>query len=313
MKLRIIGCRGSISSPSQKRLDGTIFETSEFGGNTTSFLIETEGERNTIIDAGTGIYSLGLFLMGKGFAPSGEEKKGEGKADIYITHTHWDHIQGFPLFAPAYVKGNDIRIYGEAKITQDLEETIRRGGAGVMKIEGPGVEEVFRNQQEKRNFPAPLEWMAGVSGFNDFIPGNVISNGSDGPKIETESINHPGGCVSYKFTEKGKILVVSTDFEPDHSKKDERLKEWWAGADLLIADGQYETGSDRNPFIKGYGHSDPFLNVKYAEEVGVKKLVITHHDPKSDDAYLRDFERRVQGSAKTVEVTFAREGSSYEV
>ena len=307
MELKIAGCRGSLPAPSGKTLDGKFFESEEFGGNTTCFYIEAENGRKIIIDAGTGIRPLGLYLMGRGFAP-----EQNGVIDLLITHTHWDHIQGFPFFIPAYIGTNKIDIYGQAKVTTDLADTVKKHGAGVRQINGEGIKNVLDHQQNPRNFPAPLTFMKGLNKFYDFEPGSILFD-VNGLEVETKEVNHPGGCVSYKFRENGKTLVICTDFEPDHGEKDSALIEWLAGADFVITDGQYETDSKINPFMKGYGHSDPFINLKYAEESGVKNLGIIHHDPKSDDAYLRDFEKRVQEKSKSVQVTFVREGDSYRI
>lgn len=158
-------------------------------------------------------------------------------------------------------------------------------------------------------------------GTGRFTPGGKIKDDSN-IRVDSKSISHPGGCVSYKFTEhseegskdKRKIIVVSTDFEPDFNGTDNQLVEWWQDADLVIADGQYEADSKQNPFMKGGGHSDSFIDLELARRAGVKHLVITHFDPKSDDAYLRDLELRVQLSAHAgLKVDFAREGQEFEI
>lgn len=310
MEIKIAGCRGSLPSPSGRDLTGKDFHSEEFGGNTTCYYIESNQGDRIIVDAGSGIRSLGTYLL---------ENQKQGDIDLYITHTHWDHIQGFPFFVPAYIKGNHINVYGEAKVTGDLintmENTDPREIQRVMQINGHGMKEVLAQQQNPRNFPAPLEFMAGLGEFYDFIPGGLIKN-SDGLRIESQSINHPGGCVSYKYTENGQTLVVSTDFEPSSEEAKQKIIRWWQGAKVVIADGQYETGSKENPFMKGYGHSDPHINIGLAKEAGVERLIITHHDPKCDDFYLRDLEKRVRDySAKQngPEIEFAREGSTYNL
>lgn len=301
MKIIIAGCRGSIPSPSGKDAEGKEFRTEEFGGNTTCYYLQFNNGKKIIIDAGTGIASLGRYLM---------RSKENLELDLYITHTHWDHIQGFPFFVPAYIKGNKIDIYGEAQIKGELIESINRTDINnlskLIQVNGIGVKEVFRDQQKSRNFPAPVEYMAGIRGFYDFIPGGVIKE-DNCLKIETRNINHPGGCVSYKFHEDGKIIVVSTDFEPDENGEDDKIVEFWKNSDLVIADSQYETNSKNNPFMKGWGHSDAFKNLEIARKANVKRIIMTHHDPKSEDVYLRDLESRVR-NASCIESSFAREG-----
>jgi len=307
MKIHTMGCRGSLPSPSGDIIGGRRINTQEFGGNTTCYYLEADNGQKVIIDAGSGIKRLGDL---------GEIEK----ADLFITHTHWDHIQGFPFFVPAYIKGNKINVYGEAKIAGDLVDTIDKSDPStlprVIQVNGVGMKEVLADQQKPRNFPAPLEYMAGLGDFYDFIPGGVIRD-ENGLRIEAMHLNHPGGCISYKFTEtsspKNKVTIISTDFEPDYGEKDEGLKTWWENADLVVADAQYEIDSKENPFMQGYGHSDAFLNVGYAKQAGVKRIVMTHYDMKSDDAYLRDLEQRARQFSNSVKVDFAREGKTYTV
>lgn len=309
MKIAIAGCRGSLPSPSGIGFEGNRIETKEFGGNTTSYYISSASEKHVIVDAGSGIRGVGNYLMKNGFSLG-------SKAELYITHTHWDHIQGFPFFTPAYISSNKIRVFGEAKVKTDLVAAMSKH-PGVMQINGNGIHEVLSEQQNPRNFPVPLTIMKGLEDFFDFLPGANLPSKS-GMTVETNSVNHPGGCVSYAFIENGKRAVFCSDFEPDNGNYDSSLKQWWKGADLVIADGQYELeGNTRNKFMKGWGHSTPFWNADMAESAGVKRLVITHHDPNSDDLYLRDFELRVRKYALdkkyNVKIDFAREGNWYEL
>jgi phosphoribosyl 1,2-cyclic phosphodiesterase len=313
MKIAVAGCRGSLPSSSGVRFNAVKVDYSEFGGNTSSYYIRSDSGKHIIVDAGSGIRNAGEYLMSNGFSPGQIEG---GSAELYITHTHWDHIQGFPFFTPAYIKGNKIRVFGEAKVKTDLVATMSRS-PGVMQINGSGIRDVLTEQQNSRNFPVPLTIMGGLEDFFDFLPGANLPSRS-GMTVETNGIQHPGGCVSYAFVEKGKRAVICSDFEPDGGNYDSRLKQWWQNADLVIADGQYEPiGATRNKFMKGWGHSTPFWNVDLAGEVGVKRLLVTHHDPTSDDSYLRDFERRVKEYARdkkyNLEVGFVREGDWYEL
>lgn len=249
--------------------------------------------------------------------------------DLFFTHTHWDHIQGFPFFVPAYIKGNKVDIYGEAKITSDLVDAVNGAdGKQILRaihVNGVGVKDVLADQQKERNFPVPLNALKGLGVFYDFIPGGILRE-DDYLRIETKHVNHPGGCVSYKFTEKNlnrreKVTVICTDFEPAKGKDDSEIIDWWRDADLVYADAQYETGSERNPFMNGWGHSDPLIDLDFARKAGVKRLLLGHHDPKSDDLYLQDLEYRVNVDAigyspkkgKRVGIDFAREGNWYDI
>ncbi|MEI6731860.1 MAG: MBL fold metallo-hydrolase [archaeon] len=242
MKVTIAGCRGSLPAPSGADLDGEEFKTSEFGGNTTCFLLTADSGKKMIVDAGTGIVKAGRHLMKHGFG-----SKADRELDIYITHTHWDHIQGFPFFVPAYIAGNKINMYGEMKVTGDLGDAVNRSDPptqhfnGVLSLSGSGMYQVLAEQQNPRNFPAPLDYMKGLRRFYDFLPGATLGNGKD-LVIETTGINHPGGCISYKFIEGAgeskKTTVIYTDFEHVGTpEEDRRVIDWWKGADLVVADG----------------------------------------------------------------------------
>lgn len=323
MKLEFWGTRGSIPTPSGKTPEGNDINTYEFGGNTTCFRVVDNSSNEHIIDAGTGIRALGNYFTRRDGA------KGS-KLNLYFTHTHWDHIQGFPFFGPAYNPNSDISVFAEAKVKYDIGTTMEGHSEydhsgkyvpAVLTIEGEGIKDVLKNQQVFRNFPAPLSALAGLKNFYDFIPGTKLSQGN--LAINTQKLNHPGGCVGYSMKEtQGGLLVITTDFEPDDNGEDYALMSFIEKADLWVADGQYETNSKNNPFMKGWGHSDPFWNVDLAIKTGVKKLLITHHEPKLSDNYHLDLEKRLQDYAsekliekkfnpKSLEVYLAREGSFY--
>jgi len=305
MKLTVYGTRGSLPTPSVKRGDN-LFSTLEFGGNTTCYLLEANDGKKHIIDAGSGIRELGLDQT-------------PGDVNLYISHTHWDHIQGFPFFKHAYIPSARVNIFGEAKVTGDLVEAIQRTDPSkvmqTLQVNGIGVKQVFEQQQNERNFPAPLDIMQGIGEFTDFIPsGPIYEDGCT--RIETAPVNHPGGCVSYKFIEKetGKSIVFCSDFEPDSNGLDDALLEWWKGADVVLADGQYEKGSKKNPFVKTWGHSDYATNVDLAKKAGVGSMLIVHHDPVMDDVNLLGLEERAKTYAGSgLELALAREGRTYEI
>ena len=310
MKLKVFGARGSIPAPSGKTIDGD-FCTKEFGGNTTCYLIETDGEKKHIIDAGTGIRVLGLELM----------KQEHKEMNLYFTHTHWDHIHGFPFFTPSYIPNYEICIYGEAQISGDLIEALKRsdplvGNRYLVSVEGVGIKDVLEQQQCSRNFPAPLSIMKGIGPFYDFIPGGIVYE-DDFVKVEAARMNHPGGCISYKFTEKSsqQVFIISTDFEPDNASFDQEMSGWWKEADIVLADAQYEVDSKRNPFMKGWGHSDYITNIEFAKKSGLKNLILIHHEPRMDDTYLRELEQKAKNylnsDGSIDSVNLAREGVTY--
>lgn len=336
LKLTAYGTRGSIPTPSYRDDDGKLFSTDEFGGNTTCYLVQAANGKRHIVDAGSGIRILGLSLM----------KKGQGtnlEANLYITHTHWDHIQGFPFFVPGYIKGNKIDVYSRAMVQGALiracEDQIKEGRLDVRKLSGvfrvmaPGTEEVLERQQEERNFPAPLKWMSGLQSFHDIAAGLGFVYEDEAVRITSAMMNHPTGCLAYKFLDKpsGKVLVVSSDHEPftQHQHKiiawdghgvnlDDLLIDFWSGADLVVCDSQYERDSKVNPPQVSYGHSDPVTDIDFAFKAGVPRLIFHHFEPKMDDDYHHGREQRAQAYAHdktngTMHVEHAREGRSWIV
>ena len=135
-------------------------------------------------------------------------------------------------------------------------------------------------------------------------------------KVEAVAVNHPGGCLSYRVTETKagvkRTFVYCTDFEPDNNGEDDRLVELWGGAEVVIADAQYEVGSSENPFMKGWGHSDYVTDVNMALRARVRRLALTHHEPKMDDRYHDGLELRARSYAQQkssdLEVVLAKEG-----
>ncbi len=334
MKIGIAGARGSIPTPTGKTLFDRQVETSKYGGNTTCIYVEGDDGSQHIIDAGTGIRDLGVYLTSQG-GFNGQSGK---ELNMYITHTHWDHIQGLPFFVPAYIPGNKIQVFGEAKVRGihngtkfSLEEAIRKHSdqpgylAGLLCVEGDGLQTVLKKQQDLRNFPVPLDILKGITQYNDFVAGMKIYE-TETMIIDTLALNHPGNSISYRFTEKKKDgtmkrFVFSTDFEPDENGFDEKVVEFWRGADLVGADAQYEPrGSPytENKFMPTWGHSDYRTDLQMATMAGVEKLLLTHFEPKMNDAYhdglaVRAVQESYEIAGKLgknrVEVELAQEGS----
>lgn len=198
----------------------------------------------------------------------------------------------------------------------------------MFSIEGDGLKQVLRKQQEFRNFPAPLEALRGVENFYDFIPGSRIYDKGN-LTIDTIALNHPGNSIAYRFTEKKidgskKIFVFSSDWEPDENGHDDRLTEFCQGADLHVSDGQYEPKNSVlkvNPFMVGWGHSDFETNLKIAYLANIKQQVNTHLEPKMGDEYYDQLELRArelssklaQEHGRIVQVEVAKEGNWYQL
>ena len=271
MKVRFWGVRGSIPSPGAS--------TTRYGGDTTCIEMKV-GTETIIFDAGSGIRPLGLKLMG--------EAQGEAiKIHLFITHTHWDHIQGFPFFVPAFIPNNHIMIYGADHEAKTLPE-------------------LFSGQMKREYFPIPIVAMGAEL---EFIP---ISEGTlEIGDIEVSSmfVNHPSMAFAYRVNYNGHSVVFGGDHEPynnmlsyskiayqvdgkqldieENGKEkfskllDKKLALFCQDADLLIFDTAYTL--DLYPQREGWGHSYPEYAVQIANMSGIKRLALTHHDPTDTD------------------------------
>jgi phosphoribosyl 1,2-cyclic phosphodiesterase len=332
MRVTMYGTRGSIPTPSD-----STFKTSEYGGNTTCIFIEAEDGSKHIVDAGSGIRKLGIDLINN----HGFDGNHGGKANLYISHAHWDHIQGFPFFDPGYIQGNQITLFGESKIkmcasgnqfenlkhASSIMSTVTDSSGYYPRFFGiheKGIREVLAAQQNVRNFPTSIETLRGME-YVDYVPDDGPIYNTKTLRVNAFSVNHPSGCVAYRFTETKKdgskvSCVVNTDYEPDDDWT-ERLLDLWEQATLVIADSQYEPygiTNSKNPFIKGYGHSDYKTNIRLGQVARVQSLVLTHHEPKMDDTYHSNLEKRVKEYAKEKapslrDVCLAKEGTTYTI
>lgn len=273
LKVKFYGTRGSIpvSGP----------EYQEFGGNTTCLrMMAPETGRIGIIDAGTGIR-----LLGKEMTDAGYQQK-----DLFITftHFHWDHIQGFPFFAPAYDKDQKLEILAMGK------------GRGLTNLR-----DIFHNQMQDQYFPVSLDNMGAQFHFLYLDVDSKRFTPPDGIDVEVTAVrhNHPGGAFSYRFERGGSSFVFCTDIEHGDAI-DPRIIELCRGADLLVHEAQYTTEELQTK--RGWGHSTFEQAMSVAEQAGVGQLVMTHHDPDHDDAFLRDIEKRCQ--QRLPNCVLAREG-----
>jgi len=278
MRMKFYGVRGSIPTPGK--------ETEQYGGNTTCIEVTSSHGDEYIFDAGTGARRLGNDLM--------QRMQGRVNASVFLTHKHWDHIQGFPFFTPAYVPGCKIDIYGS-----------------------DAIRETFAGQQDRERgyFPVGLEQMAATMRFMPFNDGDVFQNGVNIRSLRHEA--HPQGMLSYKIQENGKTVVITGDYESDEAENDKKMIEWARNADILVMDGQYT--NDEYAKKKGWGHSSIERACKLAKAAGVKRLYITHHEPMHDDETLKQLEASAQRymedtlGERMIPVFFAKEGKEIEV
>jgi phosphoribosyl 1,2-cyclic phosphodiesterase len=274
MKIKFYGTRGSIAVPEKD------FVT--FGGNTSCILVKLNNGRLGILDAGTGIRRLGSELIAAGH---------EQFDNIFIifSHTHWDHIQGFPFFGPAY----DPR----RKLTLTIP-----GQTGKPK----DLRDIFTTQMQDEYFPVPLDKMGANIDFWQPEEPEVVS--PFGIKATISKHNHPGGAYGYRIDEDGTVLVYCTDIEHGETI-DPNVVELAKGADLLIHDSQYTEEEFEQK--KGWGHSTYEQALEVAERAGVKRLALFHHDPEHDDVFLEEMEKKCRDRFSGA--FMAREGMEIEI
>lgn len=280
MKVRFWGVRGSIPAPGPK--------TVRYGGNTPCVELEAGGE-TFIIDAGTGIRELGFDLM----------KRAAGKpvnAKLFIGHTHWDHIQGFPFFTPVFLPTSKITVYGMHGTTLPFKE-------------------VMAGQMHSTYFPVQMKDLLSKPEFVELGGPAEI-----GPvKVRYHFLNHPGITVGYRFEHGGKTVSYISDHEPYgklnprgefSDKEDALVAKFVEGSDLLICEAQYTT--DEYKMKRGWGHSTFEDVLGLAQQAGVKRMALFHHDPLHDDdkldARLADSLALISARKATVECFAAREG-----
>ncbi|MEA5511328.1 MBL fold metallo-hydrolase [Crocosphaera sp. UHCC 0190] len=257
-EIKFWGVRGSIPCP------GT--ETVRYGGNTSCVEMRVGRER-LIFDGGTGLRLLGKSML--------SEMPITGH--LFFTHSHWDHIQGFPFFAPAFIPGNKFHIYG------------------LPAPNGATIKQRLHDQMLHPNFPVPLQIMQANLEFYDIEARENIKIGN--VTVETGKLNHPGEALGYRVSCQNLTAVYMTDTEhfPDHL--DENVIYLARNADVLIIDTTYTDEEYYDPkFSKvGWGHSTWQEAVKVAKAAQVKKLVLFHHDPAHNDDFLDDIKKQVKG------------------
>jgi phosphoribosyl 1,2-cyclic phosphodiesterase len=254
LTLRFWGTRGSIPSPG--------LATVRYGGNTPCVELRTGEGRLVILDAGTGIRELGRSLMARanGHAVAG---------DIFLTHAHWDHIQGIPFFAPLFHRGNHFTIWG----SKSLQTSIDR---------------VVRDQMSPVVFPVSFEELQARIDFQELAE---ESRAGSGYVVASMAVRHPGGALGYRFTDgngSGGGLVYVSDNELNPSARydqgpgwRERFVAFARHAAVLVHDTMYT--AEEYPGFVGWGHSTHEDAVALALEAEVERLVLFHHHPERTD------------------------------
>jgi len=269
MKVTFYGTRGTmpVANPNYTR----------FGGNTACILVAFSTGRVAILDAGTGIRKLGNDLL-----RSSHEQF--GNISIILSHTHWDHIQGFPYFELAYDPRRNftISICGKGRMGKDLKS-------------------IFSTQMQNDFFPVSLEEMGAK--FTFLQPDITTYEHPSGIKLEASKHSHRGDAYGYRIEEGGKTLVYCTDVEHKDGI-DPNVVALSKNADLLIHDAQYTP--DELKVKRGWGHSSWEQAIEVAERAGVKKLALFHHDPEHNDTFLLNME--IECRKRFADLFLAREG-----
>jgi phosphoribosyl 1,2-cyclic phosphodiesterase len=249
--VRFWGVRGTIACPSTSH--------AKYGGNTSCIQV-TVGDRIIIFDAGTGIRDLGNEL----------QKRDIRDAHLFMSHTHWDHINGFPFFVPGYDPSWSLHIM-----------------AGHLGDGNSGIQDVLNSQMLGPMFPVPLETMQAKLRFADFKAGEQFKIHSD-INVRTAPLRHPNGATGYRIEHNGKSVCYITDTEHVPGRPDQKILELIEGSDLVIYDSTY-TEEEFTTKI-GWGHSTWNEGLALCQAANVKIFAIFHHEPDHDDDFMNSVE-----------------------
>ncbi len=289
--VRFWGVRGSIPCPGPP--------TVRYGGNTACLELRFAG-RLIIIDAGSGLRALGDHLL------ANDMRQGPLDTSLYLTHTHWDHIMGFPFFTPVYIPSTRLQVFGP--VTHE-DETL---------------ESIVGGQMVYRYFPVRQAELAADIRYADLKEGTFDLG--EGLVLRTKYLNHPVLCLGYRFEFRGKALCTAYDTEPFANlfagagadpalaaegaavaeEQNRLIEEFFAGADLVIHDAQY-TEAEYQDGKQGWGHTSMEHAIAAAHRAGVRTLVLFHHDPQRSDDELEGIVGRLE-RPPGLEVVIAREG-----
>ncbi len=291
MKLTFRGVRGSIPTPGP--------DSVKYGGNTSCIEIRTDDNELIILDAGTGIHALAQSL----------DLQQQITAHIFITHTHWDHIQGLPFFTPLFIPNNHIYIYG-----------------GLDPVTNEGIQRAMAIQLQYSFFPIREAELKAKLSYQTIMPGVPVSVSS--AIITPIILNHPVLNFGYRIDCDGQSIFFSGDYEPVYniySKSDPDYEEYqafideklaavakaMANVDALIIDSSYNDEEYRQK--RGWGHGSYGSALKTATRSHVKRLFFTHHEPTRTDQQLDQIYQQLLDANKEAafDIFMAQEGIEY--
>ena len=294
MRIRFWGTRGSLATPGPTTL--------RYGGNTSCVEARANDGTLIVLDCGTGAHRLGQALMAEPAQPV--------RGHMMITHTHWDHIQGFPFFAPVFAAGGEWDLYAPGGLGERLEA-------------------VLSAQMQHPYFPVTLSQLSATIRYHNLVEGALTVGGV---RAVAQYLNHPALTLGYRLEADGASVVYAVDHEPHMRDRpegggmgspgeasphaeDTRHVAFLEGADLVIHDAQYT--AEEYPEKVNWGHSPAETAVDYALTAHVRRLALTHHDPmRDDDAVDRLVEvcrERVRRAEGTLDVFAAAEGQIIEL
>jgi phosphoribosyl 1,2-cyclic phosphodiesterase len=226
----------------------------KYGGDTSCVELRAANGQMVILDAGTGIRRLGLELM--------KSKPADRNITILLSHTHWDHIQGFPFFVPIYDKSFRFKIFGPMRANSKMEMRLHV-------------------QMSDLFFPVNLSSLDETMEFVDIVEEQFVVGSL---RIMPRNMFHPLGCFGYRITDGDRTLVYATDNEHVPGEISEDIQVLAKDADALIYDAHFTDAEF--PKYKGWGHSTWEQGVRVCQALNVKKLILFHHDPNHDDAFI---------------------------
>jgi len=300
MKITVWGCRGSIPAPGP--------DTVRYGGNTSCYEVRSEAGDLLILDAGSGLRELGLSLGGR--LPQ--------SAAMVVSHTHWDHIMGYPFFGPLYMPGNKLQVLGAPHFDAPFRELMGR-------------------QMHYAYFPVRMDDLSADQHFEDIKEGEHQVGKF---KVTTRYMNHPVTCLGFRIEIDGRVLVYTGDHEPYYdivyrnrepadeaerkekaqldafaTRQNEAVFDFIRGADLLICDGMF-TAAEYEQFV-GWGHSAMEYWIETALAAKVDRLVVSHHSPTRTDAQidklLNRFRSDLRARRERMHLSFAMEGQTIDL